>query len=97
MAFKYIKQTALVAALLHIAAAQQKSNIVPEDLKAGFKSSGTEMQASYTNEAVNGFRDGTLFTKDGKQAPQSHPKQLQLTPPQPSPKNPPSPWATPRA
>jgi len=71
MAFKYLKHTALLATLLHLTAAQQKSNIIPDDLKAGFASSGTEMQVSFTNEAVNGFRDGTLFDKDGGQ-PQSH-------------------------
>jgi len=64
MAFRYFRQTALIATLLHLTTAQQ-SNIVPEDLRGGFRSSGTEVQVSYTNEAVNGFKDGTLFNKDG--------------------------------
>ncbi|KAF2829889.1 hypothetical protein CC86DRAFT_317250, partial [Ophiobolus disseminans] len=63
MAFKFLRHTALIATLLQFTSAQQ-SKIVPEDLRAGFRSSGTEVQVSYTNEAVNGFKDGTLFEKD---------------------------------
>jgi hypothetical protein len=85
MAFRYIKHTALVATLLRFTAAQQP-NVVPEDLRSTF-SKGTEVQVSYTNEANNGFRDGTLFEKDGNtyftllQCPR-------LTSNQPSPKSP---------
>jgi hypothetical protein len=56
---------ALIATLLQHTVAQQ-SNIVPEDLRDGFGSEETGVQVSYTNEAVNGFRDGTLFSKDGE-------------------------------
>jgi hypothetical protein len=67
MAFQYLRATALVATLLHQTfAVAQQSNIVPEDLRGGFVSQGTEVQVSYVNEAVNGFSDGTVFEKDGK-------------------------------
>jgi hypothetical protein len=65
MVFHYLRHAALAATLLHQTIAQQ-SNIVPEDLRGGFTSQGIEMQASYTGEAVNGFRDGTSFDKNGK-------------------------------
>jgi hypothetical protein len=60
-----LRCAALIAALLQHTIAQQ-SNIVPEDLRGGFTSKDTEVQVSYTNEAVNGFKDGTLFSKDGE-------------------------------
>jgi hypothetical protein len=65
MVFNYLRHAALAATLLHQTIAQQ-SNIVPQDLRGGFTSQGIEMQASYTNEAVNGFKDGTTFDKNGK-------------------------------
>lgn len=64
MASRYFTRSALLAIILSLANAQQ-SNIIPEDLRSGFKSNGKEVQVSYTNEAVNGFRDGTIFEKDG--------------------------------
>ncbi|KAF1916847.1 hypothetical protein BDU57DRAFT_556984 [Ampelomyces quisqualis] len=65
MAFHLLRATVFVATLLHhdVAVAQQ-SNIVPEDLRGGFESQGTEVQVSFTGEAVNGFKDGTAFDKD---------------------------------
>jgi hypothetical protein len=67
MAFHYLRATAFVATLLHhTIALPQQSNIVPEDLRGGFVSQGTEVQVSYTGEAVNGFKDGTSFNKDGR-------------------------------
>jgi hypothetical protein len=60
MASKYL---ALLTSLLHLATAQ-KASIVPQDLSTDF-SSDTQVQVSYTNEAVNGFADGTTFSKDG--------------------------------
>lgn len=65
MALRYLRHAAFVATSLRLTLAQQ-SNIVPEDLRSGFQGSGTEVQVSYTNEAVNGFKDGTSFNKDGK-------------------------------
>jgi hypothetical protein len=66
MAFKYMQHTALFAGLLQFAAAQQQSKIVPQDLQSAFSSSDTALQVSYTNKAVDGFADGTSFSKDGK-------------------------------
>ncbi|KAF1851695.1 uncharacterized protein K460DRAFT_270649 [Cucurbitaria berberidis CBS 394.84] len=63
MASRYFRQAAVITALLVVTRAQQ-SDVVPEDLRAGFKSTGKEVQVSYTNEAVNGFEDGTSFEKD---------------------------------
>jgi hypothetical protein len=60
-----LRHAAFVATLLHHTIAQQ-SKTVPQDLQGGFVSQGIEMQVSYTNEAVNGFRDGTSFDKNGK-------------------------------
>ena len=45
-------------------AAGQKATTVPADLQAGFSSD--QVQVSFTNEAINGFKDGTIFTKNGK-------------------------------
>ncbi|KAF2027533.1 hypothetical protein EK21DRAFT_22689, partial [Setomelanomma holmii] len=54
---------AVISALLQLTAAQQ-STIVPDDLQSGFSDSDVEIQVSYTNQAVDGFKDGTSFTKD---------------------------------
>ncbi|KAF1835741.1 hypothetical protein BDW02DRAFT_476726, partial [Decorospora gaudefroyi] len=48
---------------LAIAQTARKSTIIPSDLQEGFLP-GDAVQVSYTNNAVNGFRDGTLFSKD---------------------------------
>jgi hypothetical protein len=66
MAFKYMQHIAFVAGLLQTAAAQQQSKIIPQDLQSAFSSSDTALQVSYTNQAVDGFADGTSFSKDGK-------------------------------
>ena len=63
MAFRCRQHVALLAALISTSTAKE-SKIVPADLQAGF-TTDTQVQVSYTGEAVNGFRDGTSFTKDG--------------------------------
>ncbi|CAO2651286.1 Nn.00g095830.m01.CDS01 [Neocucurbitaria sp. VM-36] len=63
MTFRYFRHVAFFTTILTVTRAQQ-SNIVPEDLQGGFKSAGKEVQVSYTNQAVEGFKDGTTFEKD---------------------------------
>ncbi|KAF2190470.1 hypothetical protein K469DRAFT_697730 [Zopfia rhizophila CBS 207.26] len=58
MLSKYIYRTALVAIIAKLAGAQDS---IPDDLKAGFQSSGIELQVSYTGNAVTGFTDGSDF------------------------------------
>jgi hypothetical protein len=60
-----MRHAALAVTLMTVVRAQKQSNIIPDDLQAGF-TTDTQVQASYTGEAVNGFRDGTSFAKDGK-------------------------------
>lgn len=64
MAINYLRHTAFIAILAQISGAQQ-SKIIPQDLQRGL-ADGTEVQVSYTNEAINGFQDGTSFSKDGE-------------------------------
>ncbi|KAH9874906.1 hypothetical protein J1614_004394 [Plenodomus biglobosus] len=52
-----------ISSLALITTAQRAPKIVPTDLQSGF-GSNTQLQVSYTNNAVNGFLDGTLFEKD---------------------------------
>ena len=66
MLFKSYRPIFYAAALLSVANAQKTSKIVPSDLSADFSASDTELQVSYTNDAVNGFTDGTTFDKNGK-------------------------------
>jgi hypothetical protein len=66
MVSKYLRYTALIAVLLHLTTAQQQSKVIPQDLQGGFSSSDTALQVSYTNKAVDGFSDGTSFSKDGR-------------------------------
>ncbi|XP_014551448.1 hypothetical protein COCVIDRAFT_112910 [Bipolaris victoriae FI3] len=56
----YWKVVALVAFVSQTAA--QGGSVIPQDLQAGFGSD--EVQVSYTNQAINGFKDGTTFEKD---------------------------------
>lgn len=65
MLSKYLRHAVLAATLLDLAIAQ-KSDIVPQEFQTGFLQGSTEMQASYTGQAQNGFDDGTTFEKDGK-------------------------------
>lgn len=58
----YFQFAAFAMAMAQFAEAQDS---VPQDLQAGFESSGKEVQVSYTNNAVSGFSDGTSFEKDG--------------------------------
>lgn len=58
-----LSRAAFAASLMRIATAQES---VPQDLKAGFESSGKEVQVSYTNNAAEGFLDGASFSQDGK-------------------------------
>lgn len=53
-----------VIAVLVACAASQATTIVPEDLQTGFGSD--KVQVSFTDEAINGFRDGTIFEKEGQ-------------------------------
>ncbi|KAF2116558.1 hypothetical protein BDV96DRAFT_490826 [Lophiotrema nucula] len=61
MLARYLQHATTVASFLSAALAQDS---VPSDLRAGFASSGIDVQASYTNDAVDGFKDGTTFEKD---------------------------------
>jgi len=63
MASRYHQKVTFVLALAAYVAGQ-KTTTVPADLQAGFSSD--EVQVSFTNEAINGFKDGTIFTKNGK-------------------------------
>ncbi|KAF2850885.1 hypothetical protein T440DRAFT_74267 [Plenodomus tracheiphilus IPT5] len=58
-----IKHAMISISSLAIANAQRAPKIVPTDLQSGFDSS-TQIQASYTGQAVNGFLDGTVFEKN---------------------------------
>ena len=64
MGSHYYWSVAILAALASHAAAQGKS-IIPQDLQAGFTAGGDEIQVSFTGKAVDGFKDGTVFEKDG--------------------------------
>lgn len=64
MAFHLLRHLVAIAALNISVRGQKMSNIIPNDLQAGF-SSDTQVQVSYTGEAVNGFADGTVFEKAG--------------------------------
>ncbi|KAL6705540.1 hypothetical protein ACN47E_006657 [Coniothyrium glycines] len=61
MAYRVLKHM-MVAATSIVLVRAQRSNIVPADLQAGFNKE-TQIQVSYTGEAVNGFKDGTSFQK----------------------------------
>ncbi|KAH4174636.1 hypothetical protein HBI46_234840 [Parastagonospora nodorum] len=62
MALHYLRHAAFITILAQLSAAQRPS-IIPEDLAGGL-SGGTDVQVSYTGEAVNGFSDGTSFSKE---------------------------------
>jgi len=66
MASRYHQKLAFVLALA-VCAAGQEASTVPADLQAGFSSD--EVQVSFTDEAINGFKDGTVFTKNGNAVP----------------------------
>ena len=61
MLFNTLQYTALAAVFLPFISAQSS---VPADLSRGFSDS-TDIQVSYTNDATNGFKDGTKFAKNG--------------------------------
>ncbi|KAF2130931.1 hypothetical protein P153DRAFT_269289, partial [Dothidotthia symphoricarpi CBS 119687] len=63
MAFRYLQYAAFIAATASFSRAQKSAN-VPDDLQTSLEFSDKELQVSYTNEAVNGFADGTTFEKD---------------------------------
>ena len=71
---KYLHQAAFVAFFSSTVLGQDS---VPSDLSAGFATSGVELQASFTNDAVDGIKDGTTFEKDGA-SPGSDMAQLEL-------------------
>jgi hypothetical protein len=58
------KHAISIAALVSFTAAQDNT-IIPDDLQAGFLPDGDEVQVSFIGDAGDGFRDGTLFEKDG--------------------------------
>jgi hypothetical protein len=58
-----LRYVALAATMFGFATAQDS---VPKDLTAAFADSGVELQVSFTNNAVDGFKDGISFGKDGK-------------------------------
>jgi hypothetical protein len=66
MAIHYLRHAALITVLATSTTAQtsQRPSILPIDLQSGFRPNGDTLQVSYTNEAINGFRDGTLFPQD---------------------------------
>ncbi|KAI4933912.1 uncharacterized protein J4E92_003581 [Alternaria infectoria] len=63
MAIRFLKHATFIAAFAAFVAAQDDT-IIPEDLRSGFRSGGDEVQVSFTGEAINGFKDGTVFEKD---------------------------------
>ena len=65
MAIRFLKHATFIAAFAAFVAAQDDT-IIPEDLRSGFRSGGDEVQVSFTGEAINGFKDGTVFEKDGE-------------------------------
>jgi hypothetical protein len=64
MVIRYLRHATFIAALVAFTAAQDDT-IVPDDLRSGFRPDGDEVQVSFTGDAVNGFKDGTVFEKDG--------------------------------
>ncbi|KAF2636451.1 hypothetical protein P280DRAFT_510413 [Massarina eburnea CBS 473.64] len=57
----YLRYGAVAASILGFAAGQTS---IPKDLSSAFKESGVELQVSFTDNAVEGFKDGTSFSKD---------------------------------
>jgi hypothetical protein len=64
MAIRFFRHTTLITAFAAFVAAQEDT-IIPDDLQSGFRPGGDEVQVSFTGEAINGFKDGTVFEKDG--------------------------------
>ena len=60
-----IQYASLAATFVDIALAAKASKIVPQSLQSAFADSDVDIQVSYTNDAVDGFIDGTKFSKDG--------------------------------
>ncbi|KAI8934495.1 hypothetical protein NX059_008196 [Plenodomus lindquistii] len=60
----HFRNVVLSAATLAVATAQRVSRIVPAEISSGFDED-IQVQASYDDNAVNGFQDGTAFEKDG--------------------------------
>ncbi|KAG9185338.1 hypothetical protein G6011_07882 [Alternaria panax] len=63
MVIRYLRHATFIAALIAFTAAQGVT-IIPDDLQTGFRPDGDEVQVSFTGDAVNGFKDGTVFEKD---------------------------------
>jgi hypothetical protein len=64
MALHYLRHAVFILAFTTFATAQTPQSIIPSDLEAGFQPNGDTLQVSFTNEAINGFQDGTIFPKD---------------------------------
>ncbi|EFQ96583.1 hypothetical protein PTT_00415 [Pyrenophora teres f. teres 0-1] len=60
MASRHLQQVTFFLAIAAFAAGQ-KASIMPADLQVGFSSD--KVQVSFTDEAINGFQDGTVFTE----------------------------------
>ncbi|KAL1792824.1 hypothetical protein ACET3X_009331 [Alternaria dauci] len=63
MVVHYLRHATFIAALIAFTAAQDET-IIPDDLQSGFRPDGDEVQVSFTGDAVDGFRDGTVFERD---------------------------------
>ncbi|ORY18852.1 hypothetical protein BCR34DRAFT_472896 [Clohesyomyces aquaticus] len=63
MLHKYLQHAVSAAAVVSLANAKP-SKIVPQDLQVGFAESGVDVQVSFTNNAADGFSDGTTFAKN---------------------------------
>ncbi|KAF2654103.1 hypothetical protein K491DRAFT_660866 [Lophiostoma macrostomum CBS 122681] len=64
MLSRYLRHATLAAALADFTLAAKTSKIVPQSLQSAFESSDVDIQVSYTGDAVDGFLDGTSFSKD---------------------------------
>jgi hypothetical protein len=64
MTLHYLRHAALIAALTTFATAQTPPSIISSYLQTGFQPNGDTVQVSFTNEAINGFQDGTIFPAD---------------------------------
>jgi hypothetical protein len=76
MVIHYLQYAALLVASTTFTTAQtsQRPTIIPTDLQAGFLANGDTVQVSFINKAINGFQDGTVFSKDGLHNPLHSPR-----------------------
>jgi hypothetical protein len=69
MLVHYLRHASLILALSTFTTAQtpQSPTIIPSNLLSSFQPNGDTLQVSFTNEAINGFQDGTIFPADAVQ------------------------------